>query len=95
MELGELKPKLNIDYDDDDVDLQFYMDAAQAYIDKSVGEGYKTDDKLIKISELALQKLVSDMYNNKSAYISAQVKKDNIIGTIFSLLGNATELVEE
>lgn len=95
MTLAELKSKLTIDYDDDDADLQFYMDAAQAYIDKSVGEGYKTDDKLIKISELALQKLVSDMYNNKSAYISTQVKKENIISTIFSLLGNATELIEE
>lgn len=93
MTLAELKSKLSIDYDDDDADLQSYMDIAQIYIDKCCGEDYKSDDKLIKLSELASQKLVNDMYNNKSAYIASNVKDDPIISTIFDILGNAGEIV--
>lgn len=93
MTLAELKSKLVIDYDDDDADLQSYMDTAQIYIDECCGEDYKTKDKYIKISEFALQKLVNDMYNNKSAYITNNVKKDPIVSTIFDILGNVGELV--
>ncbi|KOF56810.1 hypothetical protein AGR56_09095 [Clostridium sp. DMHC 10] len=88
MTLEELKSKLTIDYNDDDTDLQFYMDSAQSYIDVCCGEAYKAKPKLVKLSELALQKLTSDFYNNRSPNITIQIKRDMIINTIFDALGN-------
>ncbi|MBV4417466.1 head-tail connector protein [Clostridium tyrobutyricum] len=89
MTLEQIKEFLHVDYEDDDVYIQNLIDVAQNYIDKCCGESYKADDKLVKLSELALQKLINDMYNNRTQFIPNNVQKDNIINTIFDLLGNA------
>lgn len=87
--LEQIKEFLHVDYEDDDVYIQSLIDVSQNYIDKCCGEDYKADDKLVKLSELALQKLINDMYNNRTQFIPNNVQKDNIINTIFDLLGNA------
>lgn len=83
MTLDEAKDYLKIDYADEDSLIADFIETSQIYIDSCVGEAYKTDDKLVKLSSLAQYKIINDLYNNRQ---STEIKPDKIIETIFTLL---------
>lgn len=86
MELEEVKAYLKIDYDDDDQEIQEAIEASQIYIDSMCGTSYKEDEKLVKLSNILIKKMVSDMYNNKSLSISSNFKRDIMVNSIFEKL---------
>lgn len=88
MTLDYLKNVLRIDFTDDDTYLNDLITIAQIYIDKCVGEAYKTDTNAIKVSDLLVQKFATDMYINRSTTISDNVKQDRIVTTILDFLSN-------
>ncbi|MDT8718988.1 phage gp6-like head-tail connector protein [Clostridium sp. 19966] len=92
MTLEDAKNYLRVDYSDDDIYIQSLIDTVQIYLDSCCGIAYKTDVKLLKLADLAMYKLVNDMYGNKSQYIDGNMQKDKIIESIFlilSLVGDA------
>jgi uncharacterized phage protein (predicted DNA packaging) len=94
MILNDAKSYLRIDYSEDDNFIQQLIDVSQIYIDECCGESYKTDAKLLKLSELAQLKLISDMYENRSGFIEEKkAKRDIIIDTIFNRLASAEVIV--
>lgn len=92
MLLKEVKDYLKIDYEEEDTYLQSLIEVSEIYIDSCVGENYKTNDKLIKLSKIAQYKLISDMYTNRSTYIEDKSKQDRIVTTILDKLSNAEEI---
>ncbi len=93
MTLSEAKNYLRIDDTFDDPYIQSLIDIAQIYIDSCVGESYKTDDKLVKLSTLVQYKLINDLYDSKSSYVPNNMQKDKIVETIFMKLSNAGAIV--
>lgn len=91
MTLQEAKDYLKIDYTEDDIYIQTLVDTTQIYIDKCVGEGYKANEKLVKLATLAQYKLINDLYDNRG-FID-NVKNDRVVDTIFMTLSNYTETV--
>lgn len=86
MTLDEIKKHLYIDSDDEDDYLQELIDVSQIYIDSMVGEGYKADEKVIKLATLLQKKLCSDMYENRGIEVSNNTKKDIIVISILDKL---------
>jgi len=94
MTLEEIKNYLRVDYEDDDKLLEQLINISEIYIDSMVGEGYKTDEKAIQLSNLLKYKLISDMYENRGAEIPNNTKKDIIVTSILdklSLYGDSNE----
>lgn len=91
--LEQAKKYLKAEYDEDDDDIQDYIEASQIYIDSMVGEAYKTDAKAIKLAELLQKKLINDMYENRSTEISQNTKQDRITISILDKLSNYTDVV--
>lgn len=89
--LGQAKKYLRIDFDDDDDDLNDYIETSEIYIDSMVGIAYKEDEKAVKLAELLQKKLISDMYENRSTQISEKTKQDRIVTSIFDKLSNYSE----
>lgn len=86
MVLEEVKDYLRIDDNYEDIFLQELIEISQIYIDSMVGEGYKTDEKAIKLASILQKKLISDMYENRSTTISTQQKQDRIVTSILDSL---------
>lgn len=88
MTLEEVKNYLRIDFDDDDVLLTELISVSQAYIDKIVGTGYKSDDSLIEIAKIVQKKLINEMYRNRSTGAIDKVQ-DRMVTTMLDVLANA------
>lgn len=90
MTLKEVKNYLRIDedYTEEDEYLENLNEEIEIYIDSCVGEDYKKDDKLVKLSNLLKKKLISDTYENRSAFIEDKYKRDMIVSTILDKLSN-------
>lgn len=86
--LEEVKRYLKIDFEDDDEDIESFIEAAEAYIDSMVGTYYKEDEKAVKLSKLLQKKLVNDMYENRSTEIPSNTKQDRIVASILDKLSN-------
>ena len=86
MTLQEYKDFAKIDYDDEDTILENFIEVAQIYIDSMVGEEYKEDEKAVKLSELALKKIVTDMYENRNANVQSNYRQDPIVNSILDKL---------
>ncbi|MDF2803062.1 MAG: putative phage protein [Anaerocolumna sp.] len=89
MTLDEVKNYLKLDdYTGDDSYLTELIDVSQIYIDSCVSEDYKTDTNLVKLSGLLQKKLISDMYDNRSSYVTND-KRDIMVTTILNKLAMA------
>jgi len=86
MTLETIKNYLHIDYLDEDGYLTQLIEVAQIYIDSMVGEYYKVDEKAVKLAELLLMKLISDLYENRGTEIASNTKKDIIVTSILDKL---------
>ena len=89
--LEEAKRYLKIDFEDDDEDIESFIEAAEAYIDSMVGILYKTDEKAVKLATLLQKKLVNDMYENRNTEIPSNTKQDRIVTSILDKLSNYEE----
>lgn len=89
--LEEAKRYLKIDFEDDDEDIQSFIEAAEAYIDSMVGTFYKEDEKAVKLAKLLQKKLVNDMYENRNTEIPSNTKQDRIVTSILDKLSNYEE----
>lgn len=92
MTLEEVKNYLRIDYDDDDIDLTNLITVSESYIESCVGNGYKSDEKAVKLANLLQKKLIYDMYEKRGTEISNNTKKDSIVTTILDKLSNYSEV---
>lgn len=89
--LEEAKRYLKIDFEDDDEDIESFIEAAEAYIDSMVGILYKADEKAVKLAKLLQKKLVNDMYENRNTEIPSNTKQDRIVTSILDKLSNYEE----
>lgn len=92
MTLEEVKKYLRVDYDDDDIELTNLITVSESYIESCVGNGYKSDEKAIKLANLLQKKLIYDMYEKRGTEISNNTKKDTIVTTILDKLSNYIEV---
>ncbi|EJO5347031.1 head-tail connector protein [Clostridium sporogenes] len=88
MILQEIKDYLKIDNDYEDNSLDELIATSEIYIDSMVGEGYKTDNKALKLANLLQKKLIADMYENRSTEIPTNTKQDRIVTSILDKLSN-------
>lgn len=88
MELQEVKDYLGIDYDYDDELIKCLIDIGEFYIDSLVGTSYKTDIKLVKLSELLQKKIIADMHDTRTTEIPSNTKQDRITVNILDRLSN-------
>lgn len=88
MELIESVMKYLNAYEEDKETVEELIVTAEAYIDSTVGEGYKNNPKKVKLSELVIKKLVADMHENRSTVIESKLKQDRIVTTILDVLAN-------
>lgn len=91
--LEQVKKHLRLDSDDEDSDIQDYIEISQIYIDSMVGEAYKVDTKAIKLADLLQKKLITDMYENRSTEIPQNTKQDRITISILDKLSNYTNVI--
>lgn len=89
--LEEAKRYLKIDFEDDDEDIESFIEAAEAYIDSMVGIFYKADENAVKLANLLQKKLVNDMYENRNTEIPSNTKQDRIVTSILDKLSNYEE----
>lgn len=89
MGLDEIKDYLRLDeYTEEDIFLQELIEVSEIYINTCVGEGYKADEKAVKLARLVQKKIISDMYENRSGEILEKTKQDRIVTTILDKLSN-------
>lgn len=84
--LEDAKKYIRIDFDEDDSLIEELIDTAQIFIDGMVGEEYKKDEKLVRIADLLVKKLVNDMYENRYYTVSSNAKKDIVINSMLDKL---------
>ncbi|WP_315112923.1 head-tail connector protein [Clostridium intestinale] len=89
--LEEAKRYLKVDFEDDDEDIQSFIEVSEAYIDSMVGVTYKLDERAVKLANLLQKKLVNDMYENRSTEILSNTKQDRIVSSILDKLSNYTD----
>ncbi|WP_096635855.1 head-tail connector protein [Clostridium cochlearium] len=89
MTLEEVKDYLRIDNDYENDFIKELIEISEIYIDSMVGEGYKTDEKAIKLASILQKKLISDMYENRSTEVPQNIKQDRIVTSILDSLSLA------
>lgn len=92
MTLEEIKNYIKIDFNDDDELLEEIIEVSGLYIDEMVGEGYKANEKGLKLANLLQKKISSDMYENRSA-ITTNLNRDRIADGILTRLAMYNEVV--
>ena len=90
--LDEAKQFLRIDFDYDDLFIKSLIEIARIYIDSCVGEAYKTVEKKYKLSNILMQKIISDMYSERSTQVDSSTKRDIIFDTILDSLSLTEEI---
>ena len=90
--LDEAKNFLRVDFDYDDLFIKSLIVAARIYIDSCVGETYKTVEKKYKLSNILMQKIISDMYSERSTQVESSTKRDIIFDTILESLALTEEI---
>lgn len=84
----DVKEYLRIDGNEDDTYITELVEISQIYIDSCVGEGYKTDEKAVKLALLLQKKLIADMYVQRGTEIPNNTKQDKITQSILDKLSN-------
>lgn len=87
--LDEIKQYLKVDFEDDDSLIESFIQQAQIYIDSCCGTEYKKYEDKVKLSELLIKKIVSDLYENRELYLdNKKGGYDRISSTILDILAN-------
>ncbi|HAT4314968.1 head-tail connector protein [Clostridium perfringens] len=87
--LDEIKQYLKVDFEDDDSLIESFIQQAQIYIDSCCGTEYKKYEDKVKLSELLIKKIVSDLYENRELYLNNKKGGyDRISSTILDILAN-------
>lgn len=87
--LDEIKQYLKVDFEDDDSLIESFIQQAQIYIDSCCGTEYKKYEDKVKLSELLIKKIVSDLYENRELYLNNKKGGyDRISYTILDILAN-------
>lgn len=87
--LSDTKNYLKVDFEDDDSLIENFIQQAQIYIDACCGTKYKEYEDKIKLSELLIKKIVSDLYENRELYLDNKKSGyDKISSTILDILAN-------
>lgn len=91
--LEEIKNYLKIDFEDDDSLIEDFIQQAQIYIDSCCGIEYKKYEDKVKLSELLMKKIVSDLYENRELYLdNKKTGYDRISFTILDILANCGDI---
>lgn len=87
--LSDTKNYLKVDFEDDDSLIESFIQQAQIYIDSCCGIKYKEHEDKVKLSELLIKKIVSDLYENRELYLDSKKSGyDKISSTILDILAN-------
>lgn len=86
MTLEEYKSWSHIDYNDEDDLLNEIIEVAQIYLDSKCGEEYKKEPKAVKLANLALRKIVNDLYENRTGQVASNYKEDPVVKSIVAKL---------
>lgn len=87
--LSDAKNYLKVDFEDDDSLIEGFIQQAQIYIDSCCGTEYKKYEDKVKLSELLIKKIVSDLYENRELYLdNKKGGYDKISSTILDILAN-------
>ena len=89
--LPQAKVYVKADYVDcieEDRYIDFLIEVSEIYIDMMVGEGYKQNEKAVKLAELVRYKLINDMYEQRSTEVTEKSKNDRLTNSILDKLSN-------
>ena len=91
MTLQGVKDYVHIDFDDEDVLLNSFINQTQIYIDSMVGTGYKENENLVELKNVLQLKLISDLYENRGTHIGGanNLRRDYIVISILDKLALA------
>lgn len=89
VDLTRVKEYLRIDYDDSDVELNDLIEIAEIYVDEMVGINYKTNDKLLKLAEIAKLNIIQNLYDNKNT----DFKTNKIVNSILNRLALESKVI--
>lgn len=72
------KQYLKIDWDDDDIEINLYLESAKSFV---MQHSEKTEEELdeITFSTICVMKLVSDFYHNRMSHNSVSYGVDNFL----------------
>lgn len=82
VDLKKVKEYLKIDYDDSDEELNNLIDISGIYIDEMVGTKYKSNDKLVKLADIAKLNIIQNLYDNKNT----DFRTNKIVNSILNRL---------
>lgn len=82
VDLNKVKEHLKIDYDDSDEELKNLIEISRIYIDEMVGTKYKSNEKLVKLSEILQLSLIENMYDNKDTELKANKITSSILNRL-------------
>ena len=88
VDLNEVKNYIKVDCDEDDREINNLIEQAQIYIDSCVGENYKNNPSKVKLANLLIKKIVSDLYENRGISLDKKGGYDKISNTILDSLAN-------
>lgn len=93
LDLDYVKNYLRVDADFDDMFIIDLINIVEIYVDACVGEGYKTNENMVRLSNLLKLKMIADMYSNRSGNIDTDtIRQDTIITTILDKLSNCGDV---
>lgn len=95
LDLNEVKNYIRVDCSEDDREISNLIEQAQIYIDSCVGEGYKKNPAKVKLANLLIKKIVSDLYENRGMILEKKGGYDKISNTILDSLANCGDLYDE
>ncbi len=75
-------------YDEEDCIIEELILEAEAYIEVTVGTAYKSNPAKVRLANLLLKKLCSDLYDNRGTQTTQVFKQDRITSSILASLGN-------
>ncbi|MCR6515808.1 head-tail connector protein [Clostridium sp. LY3-2] len=86
--IEEVKQYIQVDTKFDDELIKQLIEQAEIYIDSCVGEEYKNFPNKVKMANLLIKKVVSDLYDNRGLDLKNKSGYDSISNTILDLLSN-------
>lgn len=89
LDLNRVKEYLRIDYDDSDIELNDLIEISEIYVDEMVGKNYKTNDKLLKLAEIAKLNIIQNLYDNKNT----DFKTNKIVNSILNRLALESKVI--
>ena len=84
-----MKNYLRVDCEEDNQAINNFINEATIYIDSCVGSNYKKHENKLKLADLLIKKIVSDLYDNRGLYLdNKKGGYDRISNTILDILAN-------